>query len=126
MGDVGSTVLGIAIALIQTNNVTLGWSSLAITLPITADTIYTLVVRLSRRENIFQAHRFHIFQRLQQSGWSHPQVALAYSGLTIAIAILTFILGAMGSTFSLMMTILAVIIAELYLKNPKVTKPQIS
>jgi hypothetical protein len=35
-------------------------------------------------------------------------------------------LGAMGSIFSLMMTVLAVIIAELYLKNPKVTKPQIS
>ena len=128
MGDVGSTVLGaaVAIALIQTNNVTLGWSSLAITLPITADTIYTLFVRLGRRENIFQAHRFHIFQRLQQSGWSHPQVALTYSGLTITIAILTFMLGAIGSILSLMMTVLAVIIAELYLKRPKLTKPQIT
>ena len=128
MGDVGSTVLGasIAIALIQTNDVTLGWSSLAITLPITADTIYTLFVRLGRRENIFQAHRTHIFQRLQQSGWSHPQVALTYSEFTIAIAILTFMLGAIGSILSLMMTVLAVIIAKLYLKKPKVTKSQIS
>jgi Fuc2NAc and GlcNAc transferase len=128
MGDVGSTVLGaaVAIALIQTNNVTLGWSSLAITLPITADTIYTLFVRLGRRENIFQAHRFHIFQRLQQSGWSHPQVALTYSGLTIAIAILAFTFGAIGSIFSLIMTMLAVIVAELYLKRPKLTKPQIT
>jgi UDP-N-acetylmuramyl pentapeptide phosphotransferase/UDP-N-acetylglucosamine-1-phosphate transferase len=128
MGDVGSTVLGasIAIALIQTNNVTLGWSSLAITLPITADTIYTLFVRLSRRENIFQAHRTHIFQRLQQSGWSHPQVALTYSGLTLVIATLTFAFGAIGSVFSLIMSVLAIIIAELYLKRSKLTKPQIS
>ena len=128
MGDVGSTVLGesIAIALIQTNDVTLGWSSLAITLPITADTIYTLFVRLSHRENIFQAHRTHIFQRLQQSGWSHPQVALTYAGLTIAIATLTFSLGAIGSIFSLIMTVLAIIIAELYLKRSKLTKAQIS
>lgn len=128
MGDVGSTVLGasIAIALIQTNDVTLGWSSLAITLPITADTIYTLFVRLGRRENIFQAHRTHIFQRLQQSGWSHPQVALTYSGLTIVIAILTFSFGAIGSILSLMITILAIITAELYLKRPKLTKTQIS
>lgn len=128
MGDVGSTVLGasIAIALIQTNGVTLAWSSLAITLPITADTIYTLFVRLGRRENIFQAHRTHIFQRLQQSGWSHPQVALTYSGLTIAIATLTFSLGAIGSIFSLIMTVLAIIIAELYLKRSKLTKAQIS
>lgn len=128
MGDVGSTVLGasIAIALIQTNDVTLGWSSLAITLPITADTIYTLFVRLSRRENIFQAHRTHIFQRLQQSGWNHAQVALTYSGLTIAIATLTFSLGAIGSVFSLIMIVLAIIIAELYLRRSKLTKPQIS
>ena len=128
MGDVGSTVLGaaIAIALIQTNDVTLGWSSLVITLPITADTIYTLFIRLGRRENIFQAHRFHIFQRLQQSGWSHPQVALTYSGLTIAIAILIFTFGAIGSIFSLIMTVLGVIVAELYLKRLKLTKPQIS
>jgi UDP-N-acetylmuramyl pentapeptide phosphotransferase/UDP-N-acetylglucosamine-1-phosphate transferase len=55
MGDVGSTVLGavMAIALIQSPNATLAWSSLAITLSITAD---TLVVRLSRKENIFEAH----------------------------------------------------------------------
>jgi hypothetical protein len=51
MGDVGSTVLGIA--LIQSSNATIAWSSLAITLSITAD---TLVVRLSRKENIFEAH----------------------------------------------------------------------
>ncbi|MEB3123310.1 MAG: glycosyl transferase family 4, partial [Snowella sp.] len=102
------------------------WSSLAITLPITADTIYTLFVRLGRRENIFQAHRTHIFQRLQQSGWSHPQVALTYSGLTIVIAILTFSFGAIGSILSLMITILAIITAELYLKRPKLTKTQIS
>ena len=128
MGDVGSTVLGasIAIALIQTNDVTLSWSSLAITLPITADTIYTLFVRLGRRENIFQAHRTHIFQRLQQSGWSHPQVALTYSGLTIVIAILIFSFGAIGSILSVMITILAIITAELYLKRPKLTKTQIS
>jgi uncharacterized membrane protein len=51
---------------------------------------------------------------------------LTYSGLTIAIAILTFTLGAIGSIFSLMMTVLAIISAELYLKKPKLTKAQIS
>jgi len=66
---------------------------LAITLPITADTIYTLIVRLSRKENIFEAYRSHIFQRLQQSGWSHSKVALTYLVLTIKIAVLIFILG---------------------------------
>lgn len=124
MGDVGSTVLGasIAIALIQVQDVTLAWSSLAITLPITADTIYTLMVRLTRRENIFQAHRTHIFQRLQQSGWSHPQVALTYSALTIAIAVSIFTWGAIGSIISLVMTILGIVVAELYLSRNKAIK----
>lgn len=121
MGDVGSTVLGavIAIALIQVQDPTLAWSSLAITLPITADTIYTLVVRLTRRENIFQAHRTHIFQRLQQSGWSHAQVTLTYSALMIAIAVLIFIWGAIGSIISVVITILGIIVVELYLTRTK-------
>jgi UDP-N-acetylmuramyl pentapeptide phosphotransferase/UDP-N-acetylglucosamine-1-phosphate transferase len=121
MGDVGSTVLGavMAIALIQVQDPTLAWSSLAITLPITADTIYTLVVRLTRRENIFQAHRTHIFQRLQQSGWSHAQVTLTYSALMIAIAVLIFIWGAIGSIISVVITILGIIVVELYLTRTK-------
>ena len=121
MGDVGSTVLGavIAITLIQVQDVTLAWSSLAITLPITTDTIYTLVVRLTRRENIFQAHRTHIFQRLQQLGWSHAQVTLTYSALTIAIAVLIFIWGAIGSIISVVITILGIVVVELYLTRTK-------
>lgn len=121
MGDVGSTVLGavIAVALIQVQDVTLAWSSLAITLPITADTIYTLIVRLTHRENIFQAHRTHIFQRLQQSGWSHSQVTLTYSALTIAIAVLIFIWGAIGSIISVVITILGIVVVELYLTRTK-------
>ena len=121
MGDVGSTVLGavMAIALIQVQDPTLAWSSLAITLPITTDTIYTLVVRLTRRENIFQAHRTHIFQRLQQSGWSHAQVTLTYSALMIAIAVLIFIWGAIGSIISVVITILGIVVVELYLTRTK-------
>jgi UDP-N-acetylmuramyl pentapeptide phosphotransferase/UDP-N-acetylglucosamine-1-phosphate transferase len=92
---------------------------LAITLPITADTIYTLIVRLSRKENIFEAYRSHIFQRLQQSGWSHAKVALTYLVLTIAIAVLIFIWGAIGSIISVVITILGIIVVELYLTRTK-------
>lgn len=92
---------------------------MAITLPITADTIYTLIVRLSRKENIFEAYRSHIFQRLQQSGWSHSKVALTYLVLTIAIAVLIFILGAIGSIISVVITILGIVVVELYLTRTK-------
>jgi Fuc2NAc and GlcNAc transferase len=48
---------------------TTAWTALAITLPIITDAIYTLSRRLLNHENIFQAHRKHLYQRLQQT---HP------------------------------------------------------
>lgn len=117
MGDVGSTVLGavVAIALIQAPNASMGWSVLAITLPVTADTIYTLGLRLSRKENIFQAHRGHLYQRLQQAGWSHPQVTLAYGALTMVLALLISLFGQMGAIASLGLTLTLIPMTEAHL-----------
>jgi UDP-N-acetylmuramyl pentapeptide phosphotransferase/UDP-N-acetylglucosamine-1-phosphate transferase len=118
MGDAGSTVLGasIAIALLNTNDPLQAWSALAITLPLTGDATYTLIRRLLRRENIFKAHRSHLYQRLQQSGWSHAQVAIAYLSATVLIILAISTLGAIGSTFSLLGTGFAIASGELYLK----------
>lgn len=91
MGDVGSTTLGGLIALVllfNRSDTVNSWTALAITLPLISDAIYTLICRLRRSENIFQAHCSHIYQRLHQAGYSHAQVAGFYIGLTLAIAIL--------------------------------------
>lgn len=91
MGDVGSTVLGatVAIALLQgSQDPVLSWLALAVTLPLSGDAIFTLIRRLLRRENIFKAHRSHIYQRLQISGWSHAQVAATYIAATLLVAII--------------------------------------
>ncbi len=84
MGDVGSTVLGacVAIALLQAETGRQAGAAALATLPLIGDAGFTLVRRLVNRENIFQAHRSHLYQRLQQSGWSHAQVALLYMVLT--------------------------------------------
>jgi UDP-GlcNAc:undecaprenyl-phosphate/decaprenyl-phosphate GlcNAc-1-phosphate transferase len=43
------------------------------------DTIYTLVYRLLRGENIFKAHKLHFFQiLLHQYKWSHLQISSLY------------------------------------------------
>jgi UDP-N-acetylmuramyl pentapeptide phosphotransferase/UDP-N-acetylglucosamine-1-phosphate transferase len=43
------------------------------------DTIYTLIYRLLKRENIFKAHKLHFFQLLvHESNWSHLQVSLLF------------------------------------------------
>lgn len=83
MGDVGSTFLGASIAvslLNNSNNYIQTWSAFAVILLLVTDTIYTIIGRLLRKENIFQAHRSHLYQRLQQAGGTHQQVAMRLYG----------------------------------------------
>ncbi|QDZ39377.1 glycosyltransferase family 4 protein [Euhalothece natronophila Z-M001] len=115
MGDAGSTILGSAIALsllIPDVPTTQAWSAVAITLPLVGDAIYTLVRRLLRRENIFQAHRSHLYQRLQKQGWSHQQVALSYIIITAISGICISFLGLFGAGITLLLVASAIAIGE--------------
>ena len=114
MGDSGSTVLGatVAIALLNNSDPVRAWSALAITFPLMIDAVYTLCRRLLRQENIFQAHRTHLYQRLQQSGWFHAQVASTYIGLTLAIALSISLLGTLGAWLSLIGVVAAIALGE--------------
>lgn len=119
MGDVGSTVLGatVAIALLyRPSSAVEAWSSLAITLPLIADAIYTLMRRLKRRENIFKPHRTHLYQRLQQAGWSHAQVATSYILVTLGIAVNLHFFHEIAAVISLLSVICLIGLAEAYLK----------
>lgn len=119
MGDVGSTFLGgaIALALLQNSaNVNLSWSAIFITLPLVGDAIYTIICRLIRKENIFQAHRSHIYQRLQQLGWSHQKVALTYIFMTLIMGLTIFYFDFYGALFSLLLSIILIVVSESYLK----------
>ena len=120
MGDVGSTSLGaiVAIAFLQnSSDVSRVASALPIILPIIMDATYTLICRLCRRENIFKAHRHHLYQRLQQVGWSHSQVAITYIGETLLIGISIETFGPTGIWISLGGVGLSIIICELYLQH---------
>ena len=95
MGDSGSTVLGgaVALALLQAPDSKSMWCAGAVTAPLLGDAVFTLLRRLAKRENIFEAHKSHIYQRLNQSGWSHGRVASSYVALTLLIAALVLVLG---------------------------------
>jgi UDP-N-acetylmuramyl pentapeptide phosphotransferase/UDP-N-acetylglucosamine-1-phosphate transferase len=95
MGDSGSTVLGaaVALALLQAPSARSMWCAGAVTAPILGDAAFTLIRRISKRENVLVAHKSHIYQRLNQSGWSHAKVSAAYCGATLAIALLVATLG---------------------------------
>ena len=81
MGDSGSLPVGALMAVIAIDAgvamLNLAWYAvpLIILSPFLYDVVYTLCRRLSRRENIFLAHRSHLYQRLLvATGWSHVRL----------------------------------------------------
>lgn len=129
MGDAGSTVLGaiVAISLLsQSNGFEQSWISIAILFPLIGDAIYTLARRFSKGENIFQAHRTHVYQRLHQVGWPHHSIAGIYIGMTLLIAVGLWRFGSAAAWMSLVATIAALLAGELYLmqgNRPSLYKP---
>jgi UDP-N-acetylmuramyl pentapeptide phosphotransferase/UDP-N-acetylglucosamine-1-phosphate transferase len=96
MGDVGSAFCGFLLAVLP---LAVRADAVPEVLPVAAlalwpfifDTSLTLLRRLRAGENVFQAHRSHLYQRLIIAGWSHRAVASLYGGLaafgaTIAVA----------------------------------------
>lgn len=86
MGDVGSAFLGFCFAfmplLIDPDDGYLYAAGVLLVWPFLFDTSLTLVRRARRRENLFVAHRSHLYQRLVIAGQSHRRVTLLY--LTLA------------------------------------------
>ena len=96
MGDVGSAFCGFLLAVLP---LAVRADAVPEVLPVAVlalwpfifDTTLTLLRRLRAGENIFQAHRSHLYQRLVIAGWSHRSVASLYGGLaafgaTVAVA----------------------------------------
>jgi Fuc2NAc and GlcNAc transferase len=98
MGDVGSAFCGFLLAVLPMamppEFVPVAVPIAVLTMwPFVFDTLFTLGRRLWRGENVFRAHRSHLYQRLVISGWSHRRVAslyglLAATGAGLALALL--------------------------------------
>jgi UDP-N-acetylmuramyl pentapeptide phosphotransferase/UDP-N-acetylglucosamine-1-phosphate transferase len=89
MGDVGSTFLGAVFALLvlQASNWSESLALLLVATPILGDACLCLPRRLMAGQDVFQAHRLHLFQRLYQAGWSHARVSSLYILSTAALAV---------------------------------------
>jgi UDP-N-acetylmuramyl pentapeptide phosphotransferase/UDP-N-acetylglucosamine-1-phosphate transferase len=87
--------------------------ALAATMPLTADAAYTIVRRLLKGENIFRAHRQHIYQRLHISaGWTHGRVALVYVALTAIFALMVLFFDAAGAWMGVAIAVALIPTAE--------------
>ena len=88
MGDVGSTYLGAfyVCVVLQASSWLEALAQVLLLTPLIADAGLCVPRRLLAGQQIFQAHRLHLFQRLQQAGWSHSQVSCLYVAATAALA----------------------------------------
>ncbi|MDK8713485.1 hypothetical protein QP868_06180 [Brevibacterium sp. UMB1308A] len=93
LGDVGSYAIGgIAIALFWLLWVS-GASRMMIAAPFVIplfDVLVTLVKRVYAGENIFQPHRKHYYQRLNQAGLSHEAVGAVFAVAVVVCCLVTF------------------------------------
>ena len=104
MGDIGSTFLGIyflanLLALDSLENI---FRVLLATFPLYGDAFFTLLKRLIFKQNIFFAHRLHLYQRLFLGGLSKSFIALIYLILSILIAIVGYTFGINAEIFTVL------------------------
>lgn len=84
MGDVGSTFLGFTFATLAiTSSLYDNSHTSLLVIPLLLfhfiyDTLFTFIRRLLAKENVFQAHRTHLYQLFNQFGYSHTTVTSFY------------------------------------------------
>lgn len=109
MGDVGSTFLGAVFSglVLQASSWPEAFGYLLLATPLLADACLCVPRRLLSGQRIFQAHRLHLFQRLNQAGWSHASVSLTY---LIATALLAMAMLAGGLPWLLSLSVTELLI----------------
>jgi UDP-N-acetylmuramyl pentapeptide phosphotransferase/UDP-N-acetylglucosamine-1-phosphate transferase len=91
LGDVGSYSIGAALAVLAVRLVLLGVPAEAVAGPVAlylADVAWTLQRRIRKGERWLEAHRTHVYQRWCDGGWSHQEVTLLTSALTVLLCLL--------------------------------------
>ena len=82
MGDVGSAFLGYTFAVLPVvasqSDPRLPFIGILFVWPFVFDSVFTFLRRLRNHENVFEAHRSHLYQRLVISGYSHSVVSALY------------------------------------------------
>ncbi len=94
MGDVGSTFLGFLFGVLCFYDTSSGniYIWLIILSLFWFDATVTLFKRVLNKENFFQAHKKHAFQRLTQVGFSHQKVVLYAMGINLIFLTLLLII----------------------------------
>ena len=91
LGDVGSYSIGAALAVLAVRLLERGVPVEAVAGPVAlylADVAWTLQRRIRHGERWLEAHRTHVYQRWCDAGWSHQEVTVLTSALTVLLCLL--------------------------------------
>lgn len=100
MGDCGSQFIGFCLAILSLRAAEGPHAarfplvaSLILYSPFIFDVVYTMVLRFRRGEDLRQAHREHLYQRLMVAGWTHGQALMFCLGVWLIAGALAFAYG---------------------------------
>jgi UDP-N-acetylmuramyl pentapeptide phosphotransferase/UDP-N-acetylglucosamine-1-phosphate transferase len=111
MGDAGSAFLGFTFAFITLaalrRSPQVALVGALMLWPFLFDTLFTMIRRAKRGENLLVAHRSHLYQRLVLAGWRHASVTVLYgflSLITLSIGVAWLLTATVTSAFFLIAT----------------------
>ena len=120
MGDIGSTFLGAIyfMILINSSDFSEFIMNILIATPLLIDSLSCILIRFSKKQNIFIPHKLHLYQRLNQAGFKHSTISLIYMGSTSFLVLIS----TLNNNILLMLTSLAVILLGLFLNKKYAVK----
>lgn len=125
LGDVGSYLLGGAIAVLAVAAIAQGVSPLAVLGPVAiylADSGMTLVRRVLAGERWYEAHRSHVYQRLVSTRFSHGATAMLVATASLLTGILSISAALAEPRLAVLLLVMALIVLALYLGSNAITK----
>jgi Fuc2NAc and GlcNAc transferase len=126
MGDVGSTFLGFTYAALVLSIASNFKDVLLLTLfqgVFYIDCIITLILRLFQNENIFQAHRKHLYQKLVHSRkWTHTKVTLIFGFVQTVLGIVGLLIYNQNIAAMIFLWLMAVILYWAIMAANRLTK----
>lgn len=126
MGDVGSVFLGFLFGIMPflagalSDDLSVGmtiWIGALVLWPFLFDSTFTLIRRLRRGENVFEAHRTHLYQRLNIIGWSHSKISTLYLAFSLITTLIALFYIHEGDTLRIFLLMLLLALSFLYVKT---------
>ncbi|TVQ03416.1 MAG: glycosyltransferase family 4 protein [Balneolaceae bacterium] len=123
MGDAGSLYLGFFcasmpfIAAYQSEVLNIQdtiWYGIILLWPFLFDGTFTLVRRFSNGENIFEAHRSHLYQRLNIIGVSHANISLLYLSFSAFMTAFVILFAFTNDFYKLTLVIIILFLSLVY------------